>query len=349
MLMYACQCCSCIKLNDTYSTDTISSNYDVRSGSWTVSGGRLRTSSSPAMIIHNNSFPLSVRVVANLIETTSTNDTTTWRIIVAYYDDDNYLFYQCQQGSSGVSTISIGERISGSETIRQSLSNVSTVVAQSVNVCWIPSESLLTVSMTGPQLASNSMSDPGGDRVGYSVTSNASEWTADALRVDAMQSVSNATCPRCHCARCRQTAATAQVEFDSVSSGACSTLCSDLNSTTYVLNRDTSTSCGGFSYTDPTHYTDCSASGNYWVVEIILGGTYTGSVTRLTIQVLRHEYTGAGNFVTTHTEVTMTKDLSLDGDGLADCIDTFTGFTPSAGSTGCTWSSSDATLTLGGV
>lgn len=45
-------CCACkIRFEDDYSTDRLADDYTVRAGSWSVSGGKLTTSSANALLL----------------------------------------------------------------------------------------------------------------------------------------------------------------------------------------------------------------------------------------------------------------------------------------------------------
>ena len=44
-----CECCGCDRVEDDFGTDTIS-NYSQMSGSWSISGGELATSSDNAVL-----------------------------------------------------------------------------------------------------------------------------------------------------------------------------------------------------------------------------------------------------------------------------------------------------------
>lgn len=109
-----CACCqSCTIFSDDFSTDRTGTDYTVVSGSWSVSGGKLSTSSSGALITCNTSGTTGHGATASSLRVTSSGGAG--RVIGSYVDSSNYLFCEATI-NGGSSTFKLWSKSSGSDT-----------------------------------------------------------------------------------------------------------------------------------------------------------------------------------------------------------------------------------------
>lgn len=86
------QCCLCNVFDDDFAVDNLSSDWDQRSGTWSVAGGELTTTSADALIVTT-----SADIVFQVLKLNFQHSATGAQVIrgiVAYQDDDNYIFAQ---------------------------------------------------------------------------------------------------------------------------------------------------------------------------------------------------------------------------------------------------------------
>jgi len=97
-----CECCEACDVfySDSYATDTIATNYAVSAGSWSVSGGTLRTSSDDALIL-SNALPTSgVSSVRVQVVASSATAGDVAKIVAGYVDANNYWYGEFSPGAS---------------------------------------------------------------------------------------------------------------------------------------------------------------------------------------------------------------------------------------------------------
>lgn len=134
-LMPCSNCCICSFLNDPFTTNTIA-NYTQVSGSWSISSGRLRTSSSTALIVCNADGPDTAGgVYARIFGVVG----DVHRVVANYVDANNYLWVEIDRVSSSLVTLSLYDRTSGTDTLIDSISRsagYSGTFETPVRVCW---------------------------------------------------------------------------------------------------------------------------------------------------------------------------------------------------------------------
>lgn len=102
--------CCCVYLTDPFTVDNLATDYTQVSGAWSVTGGKLTTSSSNAVILANptsgsNYHTHVVRVVMN-----TSGDVA--NVLAGYLDPSNYLFVELTQSASRV-TARFFKRVAG--------------------------------------------------------------------------------------------------------------------------------------------------------------------------------------------------------------------------------------------
>lgn len=117
---YSPGCCcdpTCKIARDFFDGDNLSSAWEAVSGSPTVSGGKLRTSSGANLVIHRR--PANVDGIYSSVTATVGSLSDSVSLIVAYVDADNYWCLQATPGiSAGVAQIM---QVSGGSAIGQGL------------------------------------------------------------------------------------------------------------------------------------------------------------------------------------------------------------------------------------
>ena len=118
MLLRNSCCCGCV----IFSSDTFSSSLDAKwteeSGTWAISSGAL-AGTGTGLIYDSTADPdgaghdiaISVRYAFTL-----GGATNTIRIIVSYLDTNNYLYAELDRNPAGATRVTLGERLSGTDT-----------------------------------------------------------------------------------------------------------------------------------------------------------------------------------------------------------------------------------------
>ncbi len=109
-----CEGDACTIFTDDFTTDQLATAYDTRSGSFSVSGGELSTSTATgALLVANTAGTSGVGRVTVNVKTTSLSNVV--RLIGAYVDDSNYLFAELTYGGF-FSTLKLYKRVAGVNT-----------------------------------------------------------------------------------------------------------------------------------------------------------------------------------------------------------------------------------------
>lgn len=112
-----CCCSSCQILNDDFYVDNLTADYAQRAGTWTVSDGLLSTSSADALVIANATVDpadgIFLQTLNCFFSTTASGQVM--RGVVAYVDDNNYLFAEIASGTTN-GTMKLYSRASGTNT-----------------------------------------------------------------------------------------------------------------------------------------------------------------------------------------------------------------------------------------
>lgn len=236
-------CCGCDIVYDAFTTDSLSTTYDVDSGTWSVSSGKLRTSSANALLLAKSSVPASHSTEA-FYTVSSPSSYESVRFVVSAIDSDNYLWAQVQIVPSPPRwNLQIGKRESGSDTTIDELDGVAGASGW-VRVCYSDSGDLTAVYTSGGELdtqkkiVSADVTWSGGTKSGVAVLGNSSpgEVTFDVLVIGKKSS----NCYECHCNKCETGTwpGEVEIEFSGVADGACFDAAT-LNSTTYYLTTVT--------------------------------------------------------------------------------------------------------------
>lgn len=153
--IFVCCCEPCEILTDTFATDTIA-NYDQRSGSWSVSGGFLTTTSASALIVSNTAVPSTLSKVHVFAVLKMASSSDKGRVVFAYVDDNNYWFVEVQPGAVDGS-MSLYKRASGTNTLQGSVGITSFTASNysKVRVCYDGE----TVTATGRNTTANGAID----------------------------------------------------------------------------------------------------------------------------------------------------------------------------------------------
>lgn len=136
-----CQCCTstgCTIASDAFTTDDLATAWDVRTGSPTISGGKLNADSGTTLLIHNTAAGASATGVFASVEFTATSTTDYGRLIIAYTDDSNYWFLEAQPGATN-GTLKLYERSAGTNTQRgatQTVSGWTTATGRFLRLCY---------------------------------------------------------------------------------------------------------------------------------------------------------------------------------------------------------------------
>jgi hypothetical protein len=119
LLPTRCCCQTCEIFTDDFSTDQLATEYNQRSGSWSVGSGALSTSSSLALLRCETAADGGAMGVHASVSVTLATTSDKGRIVVAYVDDNNYWYAELQPGSPN-GTLKLFERSGGTDTQRGS-------------------------------------------------------------------------------------------------------------------------------------------------------------------------------------------------------------------------------------
>lgn len=286
-----CPCCeSCTVFSDGFGTDNLATDYDQRSGTWTVGSGTLSTTSASALLIANTAIPVSQTTAHASAAVLCATSSDAGRVVLAYSDDNNYWFAEVQAGATN-GTLKLFQRAGGTNTQRgstQTLTGYSGGDTATVELCIYNGR--VTANATfGTAVAS----------VGYTATvtvastkgglgtgSGSSSVTFDQFAIS-KHKFEDFTCPECFgCNNCTAISEQMQLTITGVADNTCNN-CEAWNATwtldyqpaPAVLCDDnlTETSACYWQYKDTTSGPVCTgAEAGFCVsVEARLGETYT--------------------------------------------------------------------------
>lgn len=112
-------CCleGCTIYGDAFASDTIGVNWTEVAGDWTISAGLLSIAATGGILIADQTHPDGDRVpqvVSIDIRLAAADDLA--RVIIVYDDSDNYLFAEFSIDSNGCGSVTLYERIGGTDT-----------------------------------------------------------------------------------------------------------------------------------------------------------------------------------------------------------------------------------------
>lgn len=237
---------TCTIFSDDFSTDRTGTDYTVVVSSWTVTGGKLTTGSSGALIVENTAGTTG-HGRASIVGQVSTS-TASFRLVGSYVDASNYVF--CEVTINGASsTFKLWKRVSGSDTQLGSTYTFTgaTATNYTLEICWngtIASASIDSAnSKSGLYSGSGNQAGVGASAAGGTVTLDT--FTFDKNIAD------DGSCTACQvisCITCNGFSGIAsrlQVDVNSLSDGTCGA-CDTLNGT-YVVDYVGVSSCPFYS------------------------------------------------------------------------------------------------------
>lgn len=133
-----CCCSTCEISSDDFAVDNLATDWDIRSGTPTVSGGKLNPSAGTNLLINNTAADASTTAVLASIAFTGSNASDVGRVIIAYTDDSNYWFCEGQPGAAN-GTIKLFQRLAGVNTQRGSTTTVTgwtTASGRTLKICY---------------------------------------------------------------------------------------------------------------------------------------------------------------------------------------------------------------------
>jgi hypothetical protein len=244
-----CGCCTCVLLRDDFA-GTLSSDWVQVSGSWSISGGNLATSSTSAMVVHTTAVPNNKgKFTANTSSITSP-DTAKWRM-VAYLDANNYAYIEFSRNATFTSNydLKLGYFSGGSETVLDTKTNLDAgaFVGSTdllYRLCW---DGTRLVGGLNNATLSGAYTAPNGLRPGFATGSSGSSWQFISAEL-AYHNEERPSCPTCMTCWdiCETFPSTIEVyipagtfsnhSFSAADDWFCNGGCDALNDQTYVLN-----------------------------------------------------------------------------------------------------------------
>lgn len=145
-----CECCeTCDLLNDPFTVDQLSTEWDDRSGTWTVSGGLLNTTSASALIVTVDEMPSGHTGAYVRAKIRCNANSDIGRLVIAYVDDSNYWFCEVQPGALGAGTAKLFERNGGTNTQRGSTLGINFSAGNTLEVCMGIANGKIQVGIIG--------------------------------------------------------------------------------------------------------------------------------------------------------------------------------------------------------
>lgn len=241
-------CCECEVFADAFPGSTYGSAWNVRSGTWTVVSGRLRTSSTNAMIICDTAAGTSG--VATVSGAAFPGSGSSYRLIGAYLDDNNYVYLEVELTVFGYAYLYKVE--AGTPTLLDSLINEGALDTSTLSLCWTGFS--VSAQAGGAVRTLHGTAITTGTKAGVGSGSIASSVSFDDFSVGKhlLQQSNCDECPECNDACADGLPDTIEVTFPGGWSNSASTTgattpglnddlrcddnCPDLNGATYILS-----------------------------------------------------------------------------------------------------------------
>jgi hypothetical protein len=124
-------CFECLVTSDTFAVDNLATDWDIRSGTATVSGGNLNLSAGANLVINNTPAPAGATGVYAGCVFRCTNTADLARLVILYEDDDNYWY--CEAQPAATPTLKLFQRSAGTNTQKGS---TVTITGFAINEDW---------------------------------------------------------------------------------------------------------------------------------------------------------------------------------------------------------------------
>lgn len=172
-----CTCCpGCDIATDDFSTDTIA-NYDQRSGSWSVSGGKLVPPTSGLLVGNTAAAAQGIKFSASFNFASATGSA---RWIVDYVDDSNYHFAEVVCTGATSATLQIFKRVAAANTAispPRTLTGFSWSTDVTIAICFSSTSFTAVLDATRWRMAT--VDDHGGLKAGVATVSVSSSARFD--------------------------------------------------------------------------------------------------------------------------------------------------------------------------
>jgi hypothetical protein len=292
---------SCTFFTDDFSTDRTGTDYSVRAGSFTVSGGVLSTSSANALLRCETAVTGGLTGVYCSVRFTPTSNSDAGRLVIAYSDDSNYWFAEVQSGASN-GTLKLYQRSAGTNTQKgttQTILGFNAAETATIELCY--SGGSVVAFAAGPGTNNNAgvvataTITIAGTKCGIGTGSISSSAQFDDFLASVHDS-DNATCGFCDlpCNFCTdklpssiEVTLPSNMYTGNNGAGSCisATCCTNQNSRTFILemqewtiDADATCSVGSTATTCFYEYHEefCAAAcGNSWYLQVF--AYFTGS------------------------------------------------------------------------
>lgn len=200
---------------DDFNRSTLGSNWDERSGSWTITSDKLTTGDASGLLIYQAAeAPTASMSVTAEVELSTNGDQA--RGVVAWSDDDNYLFGELTRQNCGActgvcTTLGLYQRTGGTTTEIEppiELGVVDWSGSVTLTVCYYADQypaggvGILTATAGGKTVYKYDVT-AGGTFGGLGTGTNSGGATFDGFTLSNSQEY-NPTCPECY-TKCLQT------------------------------------------------------------------------------------------------------------------------------------------------
>jgi len=262
-------CATCTIFTDDFATDRTGTDYSIRSGSWSVSGGLLSCTSASGLLRCETAVTAGLNGVYAFANCTCQTTSDIARLIIAYVDDNNYWFAEVQPGASN-GTLKLFQRSGGTNTQQGSTETINGFQATeqvSLSLCYAAGVVRAYALASGPQNAGVHVSATitiASTKCGLGTGSGSSSVSFDDFTFS-KHDIDDPACPYCNlpCNPCNDTfptelevtlptnlfTGTADEFFDCVTDDCCTAL----NGQTFVLPQTPS----GFAYSGCQAITEC--------------------------------------------------------------------------------------------
>lgn len=205
MLMGYC-CCeqTCLIYQDYFDSDL--SGWDQVSGTWSISSGRLTTSSTNAQILIDQSHTEAEHILSGVVKGAYLDIA---RFIVAYASSSNYLYAEIRFGSSAIYGESCGYirlyQVTGAGTsLLKSIDAASIATNWDINflVCYSATEGIFSINLNALDYYGNAylganVASLTGQQVGLGTGGTAASISFDAVNWHKHQSATYSECSNC--------------------------------------------------------------------------------------------------------------------------------------------------------